>query len=324
MLIQALCGSFPFSLKRGHEGLNTSGLTSRQRMLAADGGLLLAAFFWGFSFAAMKEALETFPTFWLLALRFNAAFIILCVLFGRRFKGESKRLYSMGMISGILLFAGYAAQTFGLTLTTSSKQAFITSIYVVFVPLFTWVITRILPGKYCFVSALLCCAGMWVLTSEDVSAFNIGDAFTVLCAVIFAAHVMYIGYATRIASPVLLAILQIGVTGILSLVVAPFFSEWPGFHGSDGLYEIGFLVVFSTIGAFLLQNISQKYTSSTHAAILISLEGVFGVFTGVLLLGEPFTFRMFVGCVIIFFAVLLSELAPFIFQKGESVVNDSF
>jgi len=291
-------------------------------MLAADGGLLLAAFFWGFSFAAMKGALETFPTFWLLALRFNAAFIILIVLFGRKFKGASKKVYSMGLILGILLFAGYASQTFGLTLTTSSKQAFITSIYVVFVPLFTWILTRVLPGKYCLASALLCCVGMYVLTSEDVSAFNIGDAFTVLCAVIFAAHVMYIGYATRIASPVLLAILQIGITGVLSIIVAPFSSEWPGFHGTDGLYEIGFLVVFSTISAFLLQNICQKYTSSTHAAILISLEGVFGVFTGVLLLGEPFTFRMFIGCAIIFFAVLLSELAPFIFPQEESGVSE--
>jgi drug/metabolite transporter (DMT)-like permease len=290
-------------------------------MLAADGGLLLAAFFWGFSFAAMKEALDTFPTFWLLALRFNAAFIILCVIFWRRLIGESKKLFTMGTISGLLLFAGYAAQTFGLSITTASKQAFITSIYVVFVPLFTWMITRVLPSRYCLLSALLCCIGMWVLTSEDVSAFNIGDAFTVLCAVIFAAHVMYIGYATRIVSPVMIAIIQIGVTGVLSLIAAPFFSEWPGFRGTDGLYEIGFLVIFSTIGAFMLQNISQKYTSSTHAAILISLEGVFGVFTGVLLLGEPFTFRMSIGCVIIFCAVLLSELAPFIFPQTEPLTN---
>jgi drug/metabolite transporter (DMT)-like permease len=292
-------------------------------MLAADGGLLLAAFFWGLSFAVMKGALETFPTFWLLALRFNAAFIILCVFLGHRFKGESKKLFSMGLISGVLLFAGYAAQTYGLTLTTSSKQAFITSIYVVFVPLFTWIITRVLPSRFCLLSAFLCCLGMWVLTSEDVSAFNLGDAFTVLCAVIFAAHVMFVGYATRIVSPIMLATIQIGVTRILSLIFAPFFSEWPGFRGTDGLYEIGFLVIFSTIGAFLLQNISQKYTSSTHAAIIISLEGVFGVFIGVLFLGEPFTFQMGVGCVIIFIAVLLAELAPFIFP-GEHSVNNKF
>ncbi|MCL2147628.1 MAG: DMT family transporter, partial [Synergistaceae bacterium] len=75
--------------------------------------------------------------------------------------------------------------------------------------------------------------------------------------------------------------------------------------------------------AFLLQNVSQKYTSSTHAAIIISTEGVFGLFAGVLMLGELFTFQMGVGCVIIFTAVLLSELAPLIFPK-EGIVNYKF
>ena len=299
--------------------MHTPKLTNKQRILAADGGLFLAAVFWGFSFAAMKGALETFPTFWLLALRFNAAFIILFIFIGHRLIRESKQLFKMGIISGLLLFAGYAAQTFGLTITTSSKQAFITSIYVVFVPLFTWIITRVLPSKYHLLSAFLCCLGMWVLTSEDVSAFNAGDAFTVLCAVIFAAHVMYVGYAARIVSPVMLAALQIGVAGILSLIFALPFTEWPGIQGTQGLYIIGFLALFPTIIAFLLQNISQKYTSSTHAAIIISLEGVFGLFAGVFLLGEPFTFQMGVGCVIIFSAVLLSELAPFIFPKEGNV-----
>ena len=285
-------------------------------MLAADGGLLLAAFFWGISFAVMKGALDTFPTLWLLALRFNTAFMILCALFGRRFAGESRKLFSMGIIAGLLLFGGYAAQTFGLTFTTASKQAFITSTYVVFVPLFTWIISRVLPNRFCLMAAFLCCLGMWVLTSEEISAFNIGDALTVLCTFFFAAHLMFVGYATRIVSPVLLATLQVGVVGILSLILAPFFSEWPGFRGTDGLFEIGFLVIFATIGAFLLQNMSQKHTTSTQAAIIISLEGVFGVFAGVLFLGEIFTSRMILGCAIIFFAVLLSELAPYIFSKG--------
>jgi len=293
-------------------------MTNKQRMLAADGGLLLAAFFWGCSFAVMKAALQTFPTFWLLALRFNAAFIILCVFFGRKFIGESKRLFSMGMIAGLLLFGAFATQTFGLTLTTSGKQAFITSIYVVFVPFFAWMITRVFPSKICLLSVFLCCIGMFVLTSEDVSAFNVGDAFTILCAAIFAAHLLYVGYASRIVSPILLASLQIGVVGILSLIIAPFFSEWPGFRGTDGLYEIGFMIIFPTIGAFLFQNMCQKYTTSTRAAIILSLEGVFGVFAGVLLLGESFTFQMSVGCAIILIAVLLSELSPFIFPRDKS------
>ena len=287
-------------------------------MLAADGGLLLAAFFWGCSFVAMKGALEAFPTFWLLALRFNIAFIILFVFLGHKFAGAPKELFSMGTIAGLLLFGGYATQTFGLNFTTASKQAFITSTYVVFVPFFTWIITRIMPGVISLVSAFLCFFGMWVLTSDDVGSFNIGDAFTVLCAVIYAAHLMYLDYATRLVSPVLLASIQIGVVGLLSLIIAPFFSEWPGFRGTDGLYEIGFTVIFPTIGAFLLQNICQKHTTSTHAAIIISFEGVFGVLAGVLLLGELFTFRMGTGCAIIFFAVLLTELAPFILSKSAS------
>jgi len=298
-------------------------MTKTQRMFAADGGLLLAAFFWGYSFVAMKEALEVFPTFWLLALRFNAAFIILCIFFGHKFIEAPKKLFTMGGIAGLLLFGAYTAQTFGLNFTTASKQAFITSTYVIFVPFFVWILTRVFPGKAVLLSAFLCFFGMWTLTSDEVGAFNIGDAFTVLCAVLYAAHLMYLTYATRIVSPVLLATLQIGVVGIMSLIIAPFSGEWPGFSGTDGLYQIVFLVLFPTIGAFLLQNICQKHTSSVHAAIIISLEGVFGVFAGVILLGELFTFRMAVGCAIIFSAVLLTEIAPLIKRNAEFRIQNA-
>lgn len=277
-------------------------------MLAADGGLLIAAIFWGVSFAAMKGALEAFPTFWVLAIRFTCAFLILYSFLGHRFIGAPKELYRMSVTSGLLMFGGFATQTYGLNFTTSGKQAFLTSIYVIIVPLLTWGMTKIFPGLISMTASLLCCLGMWFLTSDASASFNVGDFFTILSAFFYAGHVMYIGYATRKIDPILFATLQIGFVGLVSLFVALLFEPWTGFNGMNGIYEIGFAVLFPTIGAFLLQSVSQKYTSATHAALIMSLEGVFGVAAGVAFLSEPFSFRMGVGCALILVAVMISEL----------------
>ena len=102
--------------------------------------------------------------------------------------------------------------------------------------------------------------------------------------------------------------MQIFIVVPLSLLCAPLFETWPGFHGFNGLGRIAYTVLFCTIFAFLIQNSAQKHTSSTHAAILLSLESLFGALAGALLLGEVFTFRMVAGCLLIFAAVLLTEL----------------
>lgn len=277
-------------------------------MLAADCGLLLAAIFWGFSFAAMKGALDAFPTFWVLAMRFMASFLILYSFLGHRFIGAPKQLYKLGLITGLFMFAGFAAQTYGLNFTASGKQAFLTSIYVILVPLLTWAITRVFPGKISMIASLICCLGMWFLTSDDLSSFNMGDAFTLLSVIFYAGHIMMIGYSTKHVDPILFATLQIGLVGVLSLATALTFETWTGFNGMDGIFEIGFAVLFPTIGAFLLQNVSQKYTTATHAALIMSLEGVFGVAAGIYFLSEPFTFRMGIGCALILLAVVISEL----------------
>ena len=277
-------------------------------MYLADVALVSVALFWGLGFVAMKEALASFPTFWLLSIRFGAASVVLLFVFRDRIRTMTREDLRAGAIIGVFLFLGFATQTIGLNYTTAGKQAFLTSVYVIMTPFLSWGVRRIFPGFLVFFSALLCIAGMALLTLQEGLAIGLGDALTFVCAFFFAAQLVAIERYAQKHDPVILTVVQICTVVPLSLFCAPLFETWPGFHGFDGLGSIAYTVLFCTIFAFLIQNSAQKHTSSTHAAILLSLESLFGALAGALLLGEVFTFRMVAGCLLIFAAVLLTEL----------------
>lgn len=280
----------------------------RRRMLLADLSLVLVAVFWGVGFVAMKDALANYPTFWLLTLRFSAATALMALIFRKRLTSLTREDLRAGAIIGTLLFLGFAAQTLGLNYTTPGKQAFLTATYVVLVPFLAWGFSGTFPGKFPFAASLICLAGMGLLTLQGGKfQLNIGDGLTLVCAFFFAAQLIAIEHFASKRDPIVLAVLQIAVSALLSLSPALLFETWPGIVPGTGLWSIAFTVLFCTVIAFLVQNVAQKYTSSTHAAILLSLESLFGALSGVLFTGEVFTDRMVAGCMLIFLAVLVTE-----------------
>ncbi|MFA7620322.1 MAG: DMT family transporter [Aminobacteriaceae bacterium] len=280
------------------------------KSVLADLSLVLIALFWGLSFVAMKDALDSFPTFWLLVLRFSSASILMCVIFWRRVISITREDVHAGVVVGFFLFLGYATQTLGLNYTTPGKQAFLTSTYVVIVPFLSWGFRRIFPGAISFVASLICLVGMAFLTLQENATIGIGDTLTFVCAIFFALHIIVIEYYVADRDPLILTTLQIVMVALLSLPVALLFESWPGFQGGSGLWSIAYTVILCTVIAFAVQNTAQKYTPSTHAAILLSLESVFGAFAGIYFMNEVFTPRMVVGCALIFIAVLLTVSGP--------------
>jgi drug/metabolite transporter (DMT)-like permease len=277
-------------------------------MLLADIALVSVSLFWGLGFVAMKDALASFPPFWLLSIRFGAASVLLLLIFRRKVRAMTRNDLIAGVVIGIFLFLGFATQTIGLNFTTAGKQAFLTSVYVIMTPFLSWFIRRVFPGILVFVSAAVCIFGMAFLTLQEGFQIGFGDTLTLVCALFFAAQLVAIEHYAPMHDPVTLTIVQICTVLVLSLLCAPLFETWPGFDGSNGIGSIAYTVLFCTIFAFLIQNTAQKHTSSTHAAILLSLESLFGALSGVFLLGEVFTSRMIFGCALIFVAVLLTEL----------------
>ena len=285
-------------------------MTPKRSVLAADAALLGVALFWGMGYVAMKAALDSFTPFWLTVFRFLSAFALLCALFGRRLVRLSPSALKAGLLAGGLLSLGFWVSTVGLQYTTAGKQAFIVTAYVVVVPFLLWAATRRFPGFGPFLAAALCLCGMFLLTLQDNLAIGLGDGLSLLCALFLALHMVVVERFVREIDPVAFAVLQIGVVGVATVPLALAFEPFPGAVAPLGWAALAYNVLLGTVFALVTQNLAQKYTSSTHTALILSLEGVFGALTGALLLGASFTMRMVLGCALIFVSILMAELLP--------------
>jgi len=286
-------------------------LEVKKKSFIADMSLLVTAILWGGGFVGVKDALETIEPLHLNAIRFSLAGIILSLIFLKRIKKVSRQDLKAGLIVGILLFAGFVAQTVGMKYTSPGKNAFLTGLNVVMVPFFYWALIKKFPGWQTIVAALLSFVGIGFLTLQNGSiVMNFGDLMTILCAVFFAIQIIAIGHYAKNMDTMVLATLQMLVAAVLSVISAVLFEpSMPLSNINRGnIYSIGYLVVFSTMIAFLIQNTAQKYTLSTHAAIILCMESVFGSIFSVIFLKEIFSPSMIIGCAVIFVAIILSEV----------------
>ena len=266
------------------------------RFLAAL-GLIVTTMVWGGSFVAMKTSVEQVPPTWLLAFRFTLAAFLMGLLFVKQIRSASRGAWAAGGIAGVFMELAYLFQTYGLKYTTASKNAFITTLYVVFVPFLLWIFLRKRPQFNQAAAAVLAVVGLALLSLKGDRGVNLGDGLTVLSGVCFAAHMILIDRFTKRHDPFFLTFVQTGTMAVLSWCLAPVL---------DG--GILYLAVLATTGGFVLQNLGQKYLSANTASILLSLESVFGALFSVWLLHERMTGRMVLGCGLMFAAVLLAEV----------------
>ncbi|NLO57283.1 MAG: DMT family transporter, partial [Synergistaceae bacterium] len=198
-------------------------LSSGMKTVLADIALAMVALFWGIGFVAMKDALDSYPTFWLLVLRFGSAALLMAAIFRRRMAAISSAGIRAGVIIGLFLFLGFATQTLGLNYTTPGKQAFLTATYVVLVPFLSWALKKKFPGFISFAASIICVTGMALLTLQHGLSIGAGDSLTLLCAFFFASHILAIEHFTADEDPVCLAVIQIFMVGLLSLPFALLF-----------------------------------------------------------------------------------------------------
>lgn len=277
--------------------------------LLAGFGLLSAAAIWGFAFVVVKNSLDVVPPTYMLAFRFTIAALLLAVICHRKLKGLQKSTLKEGAVLGFWLFFSYLVQTIGCQYTTAGKNAFLTSAYVIIVPFLGWLLFRRRPDACCMAAAVLAIIGMGMLSLQGDLSVNKGDVLTLICAVGFALHMIYIDKYTQRGDPVVLTALQLAFAALFSWLLAPFLDgAFPaGAFRTDVIGAMLYLGIFSTMIGFLLQNVCQKYTSPNTASLLLSTESVFGVLFSTLMLGERMTGRMLVGCALLFAAVLLAE-----------------
>ena len=283
--------------------------------------IVLATIIWGSSFVVMKSSVNVLPTFWLLAIRFSFAAIVLAVVFWKRWRLLDRQYLVGGTVMGFCLFVAYAFQTFGLEQTTSGKNAFFTAVYCVIVPFLYWAIARRRPDRYNVLAAFLCIAGIALVsvTGENATAFNMGDVLTLIGGFFFACHIVAVAKYSEGRDIFILTTLQFASFAAFSwigvLVTRPPLDV--AVFNQSMVLGLAYLVIFSSCGALLFQNIGQKYTAPATAAVLLSLEAPFGVLFSILLADERPTPLMFLGFALIFLAVVCSETKFSFLRKKE-------
>ena len=283
-------------------------IQTKNKTLLADLALITVALIWGVGFIASKAALVTITPLWVMTFRFLGSGVLLLILFLKRVRRLDKRTVLMCMVVGSFMFTGMVFQTIGLDHTTASNQAFLIPSYVVLVPFVSWMMTRVKPRALDVAAALLTFAGVAVISLKPDFSMNLGDALTLIFAVVYSFQIVFLGLFVKETDVMSFTVVQMLTAGGLSLFAALVFAPPLDGVSATSAFGILYLVVFNTALAFLIQNIAQQYTTSTHASLLISLESVFGLIVSVIFLHDPFGPRMALGCGLVFAAVLLSKL----------------
>jgi len=271
--------------------------------------LVLAAMIWGSSFIVMKSAVDFLTPNVLLFIRFSLATVIMSIMFYKYIKDTKLKDLKGGMITGTCLFLAYLVQTLGLTMTTPGKNAFLTAVYCAIVPFLVWIFYRKRPDNYNFMAAVLCVLGVGLVSLDGDLSINMGDLLTLIGGLFYAFHILAIKKYSKEMHPIKLTTLQFAMTAVLAFLGSLFFEDISLIKQIDSsiIIQIGYLAFFATAVTLLCQNVGQHLVSECNAAILLSLESVFGAFFSVLFYGEILTLKVFLGFIIIFVAIIVSE-----------------
>ena len=272
--------------------------------------LVLITMIWGGTFLAVQKAMEVSGPFFFVGLRFVTAGIAMWLLFGKVMRGLTPSEIRGGAAIGVFLFLGYFLQTWGLQTISSSKSAFITALYVPFVPLLQWAVLRRPPGLYSWTGVTLAFAGLLLITGPEAGplSFEAGEIATVLCAVAVAGEIILIGrYAPGNDSRRITAV-QLLVAGVLSFILMPVAGEaLPGFSWYLVVSAVG--LGLASAGIQFAMNWAQKSVSPTRATLIYAGEPVWAGIVG-RIAGERLPGLALLGAALIVGGVLVSSRKP--------------
>ena len=286
----------------------------------AIGGLILVTVIWGGGFVASDIALESMKPFQIMMVRFLLASVLMGMISLGQKNREEKSVdrtgaIRAGILMGIALFVGFSLQIIGLQYTTPSKNAFLTALNVVIVPFIAFIILKKKIGAKGIIGAILSVVGVALLSLNGNLTLGLGDALTLICAVGFAFQIFFTSEFVKKYPVSILNMVQMITAFVLSAVSLVLFGETDFQVTTQGWLSVLYLGVISTTLCYLLQTACQRYVDETKAAIVLSMESVFGTIFSIIILHEVITLRMVIGCVIILTAVIISNLSD---TEGEA------
>lgn len=281
--------------------------------------LTLVAAIWGLTFPLITESMKTQDPFLFVSLRFTLAALPILPYFIR---GLTKEIFLGGIFLGIVHCGAFLTQTIGLQTVGSSRAAFLTSLYVLMIPLMAPLFKMGRPGKHDFFSALICCFGVYVLMGCDLGAMTRGDGWIFAGAICIAVSIVYIGKLSKqFADPYMLAYSQIVMTALFSWIPCMLFGDFHfapfmSLHGAGILFACSFIC---TVLAIALQSKHQKYVSVQSAALIFSLEPAFAAFFDAIITRSLPNAFILCGGAIILFSIVYLELVKARIAKNISL-----
>lgn len=287
-------------------------MNNKTTSFLASAGLIFVTIIWGFAFVVVKDSLDSIGPVWMVAFRFTIAAVGLSLFTIKRFQNKTRHDWFNGLVTGFFLYAAYLTQTIGCNYTTAGKNAFLTTVYVMLVPLLSWPLYKKRPGWYVFVAAAMSLTGIGLLSlGNGDKGINIGDLLTLVCGLFYALHILWTEKCNKEgADTIFLTVQQFIFAALFAWLSAPFIDgSFPteGLMNNKVILSMLYLGVLSSLLAFLLQNISLKYLSGPLASLFMSFESVFGILFSIIFLHEAVSVKMAFGCILIFMAVVLAE-----------------
>jgi drug/metabolite transporter (DMT)-like permease len=297
--------------------------TTRRKALVADLALFSVAIFWGFNFVVIKNVTARLThtvsafgegvvaaTLLYLFFRYVTATLIFSAIQPKALIRATRAQWGMGGLLGGFYLTALVVQTIGLQYTTPGKSGFITGLSVAMVPFLYWAVARRSPGWFQALGAIVATIGLGFLSLRGNLTVSWGDALTLLGALLYGLHIMTTGFFAPKVPPSTLAVTQMAVSTALLLVVTPLVAHITLALGWQAWAAILWTALSVTIYAFFIQSWAQRYTTSTHAAVLLCFESVFAALSGVIFGMDTVTWRMVTGASLIFTGMLLIELLP--------------
>ncbi len=277
--------------------------------------LLFAGAIWGMGFVAQSSAMDNIGPWFFIGLRFAVAMLTMLPMAVREnmragtLPKQADLLTFAGI--GLTLFLGMAAQQSGLLTTSVTNSGFLTALYLIMVPLLGIALFRQMPHVIIWPTATCALFGIFLLSGGKLEAMRQGDLLTILCAFFWALQILLINrYANASGLPVTLAVTQFAVTAVLGFTAAFIFERIDWTAAILAAPEILFAGVFAGGLAFTFQAIGQRHTTASQAAIVLSSEALFAALFGALILHDRLPPVAWLGCALIFLAILAAELVP--------------
>lgn len=292
--------------------------------LTANTLLLLAAAIWGSAFVAQSTAMDSMGPLAFTGVRFLIAAAVVAPFAYREHRRYtdvplSARHIGSFVLIGLVFFFAIAIQQVGIVVTSVTNAAFLTSVYVVIVPVLSFLVFRERLHPVSIPAALVTLFGIWLLGGAGLDDLNWGDGAMLICAVFWALHVGLIGrVGTSSGRPLALSTAQFLMVGVIGLALGFVFEDVSLSAIRGAGFELFYTAVVSGGLAFTLQVVAQRWTRASDAAILLSSEALFGALFGALLLGERLDGLGLAGCALIFLAILTVQLVPMLTRRDKA------